>query len=141
MFGRNVQQDENRRINELDPDGTRQIARHIVSDLMTIDRYTSRQTAINDVVNTAQSTDPDDCAQWQEWIARVWQTRNFVGLRDFVGEPLHTDEVDADEIDHVAQKRAAAETPTVGYVPLSRRTTALAAQKIDSSAFVARKEE
>ena len=142
MFGINVQQDENRRINELDPDGTRHIARHIVSDLMTIDRYTSRQTAINDVVNTAQSTDPDDFAQWQIWIARVWQTRDpFRNIWSFIEEPLHTDEVDADEIDHVAQKRAAAETPTVGYVPLSRRTTALAAQKIDSSAFVARKEE
>jgi len=68
--------DENRRIDDLEDEETQQIARIIVSHLMESGGYTSEQTAINEVVNTAEfAMVPDedgtlnlDKIKWQRWI-------------------------------------------------------------------------
>ena len=88
---------------------------------MGLDGYTSRQTAINDVVNTAQSNDDDDMTQWQRWIARANRIVN-----PFVEEQHGTKFAEQG-----SQKRAAEQPPIM----------ALEAQKIDSPAFAAHKEQ
>ena len=88
---------------------------------MSLDGYTSEQTAINDVVNTAQSNDDDDMTQWQSWIARANRIVN----------PFLEEQRSTKFAEQGSQKRAEAEPPI----------SALGAHKTDSSDFVAHKEQ
>lgn len=88
---------------------------------MSIGTYTSEQTAINDVVNTAQSNDDDDFRQWQSWV----------NIENIIVNPFVEDQHGSKIAEQGSQKRAAEQPPIM----------ALEAQKIDSPAFAARKEQ
>ena len=123
--GNQTEQDGHRSIDELEPDGTQQIAERIVTQLMQLEGY-DRQTAIDDVVNTAESNDPDDVAQWSRWIARA----------NRIVDPFVEDQHGEEEAQRGAQKRAEREILVAqkedGAVP-SLRERAIGASKEGSS--------
>ena len=123
--GNQTEQDGHRSIDELEPDGSQQIAERIVTQLMQLEGY-DRQTAIDDVVNTAESNDPDDVAQWSRWIARA----------NRIVDPFVEDQHGEEEAQRGAQKRAEREILVAqkedGAVP-SLRERAIGASKEGSS--------
>ena len=92
---------------------------------MQLEGY-DRQTAIDDVVNTAESNDPDDVAQWSRWIARA----------NRIVDPFVEDQHGEEEAQRGAQKRAEREILVAqkedGAVP-SLRERAIGASKEGSS--------
>ena len=92
---------------------------------MQLEGY-DRQTAIDDVVNTEESNDPDDVAQWRSWIDRANR------IVDPIAEDVHGEE----EAQIGAQQRAENEILVAqkedGAVP-SLRERAIGASKEGSS--------